>query len=233
MSKIRLYVDEKLGQGFSIFLNHTQNHYLKNVMRVKKRSNVLLFNGKDGLWLGEVDMLNNKLVVQLKELVANQEYEQDLPLYFAPVKSAALGNIVRQATEMGVTSLHPIYTEYTVIKKINIERMKLQLIEAAEQCERLTVPKIFSSISFTELKSINNKYFVLCDETGGGKSPHEILKDKKNVALIIGPEGGFSPKELSLAESFCVKMSLGKRILRVDTAVVTALAYVNQYYYLK
>lgn len=230
MSKIRLYIDEKLGQGFSIFLNSAQNHYLINVMRVKKHNNVLLFNGKDGLWLGEIDIINNKSIVKLKEAIANQEYEQDLSLYFAPVKSAALDNIVRQATEMGVTSLHPVYTEHTVVRKINIERIKLQLIEAAEQCERLTVPKIFPPISFTELQSINNKYFILCDETGGGQNPHEILKDKKNVALIIGPEGGFSPKELSFAESFCTKMSLGKRILRVDTAIVAALAYVNYYY---
>lgn len=230
MSKIRLYVDEKLGQGFSVFLNSAQNHYLINVMRVKKHSNILLFNGKDGLWLGEVGIVNNKSIVKLRESIANQEYEQDLSLYFAPVKSAALGNITRQATEMGVTSLHPIYTEHTVVRKINIERIKLQLIEAAEQCGRLTIPKIFPPISFNELKSINNKYFVLCDETGEGQNPHEVLKDKKNIALIIGPEGGFSSKELSFAENFCTKMNLGKRILRVDTAVVTALAYVNHYY---
>ncbi len=226
--KIRLYVDSKLDQNLNIVLNSAQSHYLVNVMRVKKHSNILLFNGKDGLWLGEVDIVNKKHAVKLIECVASQEYEKNLSLYFAPVKKIAQHNIVRQATEMGVTSLHPIYTEYTIVRKINIGKMKLQAIEAAEQCHRLTIPEILHPIVFSELQSIDNKYLVLCDETGNGKSPHEVLKGKDDIALIIGPEGGFSLNELNSAEIFCTKMSLGKRILRVDTAVVTALAYVNQ-----
>lgn len=133
MGKIRLYVEEALSQGVSLALNPQQSHYICNVMRLKKYDNLSLFNGKDGEWLGEVVNISRKLTeVTLKECTKQQQHEENLYLYCAMVKSAALNNIVRQATEMGVTCIQFISTERTVVKNINLSRAKLQAIEAAE-----------------------------------------------------------------------------------------------------
>ncbi|MGL9717582.1 MAG: 16S rRNA (uracil(1498)-N(3))-methyltransferase [Wolbachia sp.] len=226
MEKVRLYVEEALSQGVSLVLSARQSHYVCNVMRLKKNDNLSFFNGKDGEWLGEIVDVSRKLVkVTLKECIKRQQYEENLYLYCAIVKSAALSNIIRQATEMGVTCIQFILTEHTVVKNINLSRAKLQTIEAAEQCGRTSVPEILLPINFRDLPDSRDRNFVLCDETGKGKSPNEVLKNKKNIAIIIGPEGGFSYDELSFADKFCQKLSLGKRILRADTAVVAALTF--------
>ncbi|OJH30442.1 Ribosomal RNA small subunit methyltransferase E [Armadillidium vulgare] len=150
MRKIRLYVGEALSQDVSLALNSQQSHYICNVMRLKKHDNLSLFNGKDGEWLGEVVNVSRKLTkVTLKECTKQQQYEENLYLYCAMVKSGALGNIVRQATEMGVTCIQFISTERTVVKNINLSRAKLQAIEAAEQ-SGLIFCKL-SSPSLTEL----------------------------------------------------------------------------------
>ena len=230
MKKVRLYVEETLSQEINLVLSPQQSHYICNVMRIKKHDNIYLFNGKDGEWLGEAADISRKSVkVVLKECIKGQQHEENLYLYYAIVKNAALSNVIRQATEMGVTCIQFILTEYTVIRSINLERAKLQAIEAAEQCERMSVPEVLPPINFKELLNLQNKNFILCDETGKGKAPSEVLKDKKDVAIIVGPEGGFSADELDFANQFSQKLTLGKRILRVDTAVVAALAYVNEY----
>lgn len=227
MGKIRLYVEEALSQGVSLALNPQQSHYICNVMRLKKYDNLSLFNGKDGEWLGEVVNISCKLTkITLKECTKQQQYEENLYLYCAMVKSPALNNIVRQATEMGVTCIQFISTERTVVKNITISRAKLQAIEAAEQFGRISIPEILPPINFCELPDSQSKNFISCDETG---KADKVLKCKKNVAIIVGPEGGFSPYELDLADKFCQKLSLGKRILRVDTAVVAALTFTNGY----
>ncbi|MDE5062127.1 16S rRNA (uracil(1498)-N(3))-methyltransferase [Wolbachia endosymbiont of Drosophila tsacasi] len=225
MGKIRLYFEEALSQGVSLALDPQQSHYICNVMRLKKYDNLSLFNGKDGEWLGEVVNISRKLTkVTLKECTKQQQYEENLYLYCAMVKSGALGNIVRQATEMVVTYIQFISTERTVVKNINLSRAKLQAIEAAEQSGRMSIPEILPPINFCELPDSQSKNFVLCDETG---KADKVLKGKKKVAIIVGPESGFSSYELDLADKFCQKLSLGKRILRVDTAVVAALTFTN------
>lgn len=230
MKKIRLYVEEALSQNVSLALHPRQSHYIYNVMRLKKHDNIYLFNGKDGEWLGEVVNISSKSTkIIIKERTKQQQHEKNLYLYCALVKSGALSNIVRQATEMGVTCIQFISTERTVVKNINLSREKLQAIEAAEQSGRTSIPQIFLPINFCELSDSQNKNFVLCDETGEGQPPNKVLKGKKNVAIIVGPEGGFSSCELDSANKFCQKLSLGKRILRVDTAVVAALTFTNWY----
>lgn len=224
MRRVRLYVKEALLQDISLVLNLQQSHYIQNVMRLKKLDNVFLFNGKDGEWLGEIiDVSCKSVKIKIKNCIEKQQYEENLHLYCAVVKSTALNNIIRQATEMGVTCIQFILTKYTVIRDINLERAKLQAIEAAEQCGRMDIPEVLSPINFCNLPDSQDKNFILCDKTG------KMLKEpnKKNIALIIGPEGGFSDDELDLANTFCQKLSLGKRILRVDTAVVAALAYLE------
>ncbi|MDG7055853.1 MAG: 16S rRNA (uracil(1498)-N(3))-methyltransferase [Wolbachia endosymbiont of Menacanthus eurysternus] len=224
MEKIRLYVEKALSQGVSLELSPRQSHYVCNVMRLKKNANISFFNGRDGEWLGEIVDTSHKLAkATLKECTKQQQYEENLYLYCAMVKNAALGKIIRQATEMGVTCIQFILTEHTVVKSVNLGRAKLQTIEAAEQCGRTSVPEILPPINFRDLPDSQDRSFILCDETGQGKPPNEVLKNKKNIAIIVGPEGGFSHNELSFADKFCQKLSLGKRTLRVDTAVVAAL----------
>ncbi|MDD9331459.1 MAG: 16S rRNA (uracil(1498)-N(3))-methyltransferase [Wolbachia sp.] len=231
MKKVRLYVEETLLQDINLALNPQQSHYICNVMRLKKHDNIFLFNGKDGEWLGKILEIQRKSVqVRLIKCVKAQQHEENLYLYCALVKSTALSNIIRQATEMGVTCIQFILTEHTVVKNVNSERIRLQAIEAAEQCERMRIPEILSPISFYDLPDYQDKNFILCDETCKGKSSSEVLKNKKEVAIIVGPEGGFSASELVFADKFCQKLRLGSRILRVDTAVVAALAYVNEHY---
>jgi 16S rRNA (uracil1498-N3)-methyltransferase len=223
MEKIRLYVINALSQGVNLVLNPKQSHYISNVMRCKEYDNISLFNGEEGEWLAEIASISHKSVkVVLIECIQEQQREKNLYLYCAIVKSAALSNIIRQATEMGVTCIQFISTKHTVVKNVNLNRAKLQAIEASEQSGRINIPEILPTINFYDLPDHQNRNFVLCDETG---KPSEALKTKENIALIVGPEGGFSSDELNFADTFCQKLSLGKRILRVDTAVVTALAY--------
>ena len=178
--------------------------------------------------------LSNNIKIRIDKLTRKQLESKNLTLCFAIVKGNILPNIIRQATEMGVTLIQPMYTKHIATSTINLDKCKKLAIEASEQCERLDIPRISNPIRFTDLKKLNtiNTNFIICDETGKGKKPLEVLTNKDNIYLIIGPEGGFSAEELDFAYTFCYGLSLGKRILRVDTAVVSALAYINEYYYI-
>lgn len=223
MKRVRLYVKETLLQDISLALNLQQSHYIQNVMRLKNHDDIFLFNGKDGEWLGEIiDVSCKSVKIKIKNCIEKQQYEENLYLYCSVVKSTALNNIIRQATEMGVTCIQFILTKHTVIRDVNLERAKLQAIEAAEQCGRMDIPEVLSPINFCDLPDSQDKNFILCDKTG-----KMVQEPNKNIALIIGPEGGFSDDELDFANKFCQKLSLGKRILRVDTAVVAALSYLE------
>jgi 16S rRNA (uracil1498-N3)-methyltransferase len=226
MRKIRLYTEQPLLNSIILTLNHKQSHYIYNVMRLKYHDTIFLFNGKDGEWLGEIIKQPNKLAqIKIKKQIKEQEYERSLSLCCAIVKTAALNNIIRQSTEMGVTCIQFILTEYTVVRHINLDRVRLQAVEAAEQCERMDVPEILTPINFSDLPKLQNHNFVVCDPTG--YTPDSILNNERKTAIIIGPEGGFSVNELKFFNSFCQKVCLSKRILRVDTAVVAALALLS------
>ncbi|MDG7056119.1 MAG: 16S rRNA (uracil(1498)-N(3))-methyltransferase [Wolbachia endosymbiont of Meromenopon meropis] len=231
MKKIRLYIDNKtLSQDISLELTPKQSHYTCNVMRLKKNNNLFIFNGRDGEWLGEiVSISHNKLVkVVIKQCVKRQEEcKKNLYLYCPIVKNNALNNIIRQATEMGVTCIQFIVTEYTAVKSVNLTRTRLQAIEAAQQCGRINVPEILPAINFRDLPDSQDRNFILCNKTEQKEHFNKIHKNKKNIAVIVGPEGGFSCNELNFADKFCQKLNLGKRTLRVDTAVVAALTFAN------
>ncbi|CEI85352.1 16S rRNA (uracil(1498)-N(3))-methyltransferase [Ehrlichia minasensis] len=229
---IRLYVTCTLNKSSVVTLDKLASHYVCNVMRAANLDEIKLFNGKDGEWIGEIFEVSNNAKIIVNELVREQVATKCLVLCFAIVKNTALQNVVRQATEMGVTLMQPVYTKHIATSNINLDRCRKWAIEAAEQCERLDIPDILSPISFVDLRKLktNDNNFIICDETGKGNHPSKILKNKDNIYIIIGPEGGFSSDELNFAYSFCDGLSLGTRILKVDTAVVSALAYVNEYY---
>ncbi|ABD44999.1 RNA methyltransferase, RsmE family protein [Ehrlichia chaffeensis str. Heartland] len=229
---VRLYVDCTLSKSSIVILDNIASHYICHVMRAAKLDEVKLFNGRDGEWIGEIFELSSNTKIRVNELIRRQYVPKSLTLCLSIVKNTALQNVIRQATEMGVTFIQPIYTQHIATSNINLSKCKKWAIEAAEQCGRLDIPDISFPIDFIDLKQLktDDNNFVICDETGKGHPPSEVLKGKNNVHIIIGPEGGFSNDELSFAYSFCDGLSLGTTILRVDTAVVSALAYVKEYY---
>ncbi|UWI83303.1 16S rRNA (uracil(1498)-N(3))-methyltransferase [Wolbachia endosymbiont of Howardula sp.] len=228
----RLYIQQNLSQGLNIELNRQQSHYISNVIHLVKHNYILLFNGQDGEWLGEIiHISSHKLVsISLKHNTQPQYEEKKIYLYCAIVKNTALNNIVRQATEMGVTSIQFLWTERTIMKTLNLNRIISQVIAASAQSGRMSIPNIYSPIDFYDLHDHHNRYFYLCDYTMSCLDIKTEIQYNKNIAIIIGPEGGFSSSELSFASKFCQKLNLGRRILRVDTAVIAALSLVNYEY---
>lgn len=229
--KIRLYVKQDLDKGNFSDLEKDQAHYLKNVMRKKISEQILVFNGRDGEWLAEIVDINNKggdlnLLEQTKEQVEIP----DIWLIFAKVKRNPTEFIAQKATELGVTKLLPVFTENSEAKSVNIERLRQIVTEAAEQCERVCVPEIEGAKKLTDLLNGWNeeRKIVMCDESGGGEPMLDTLKgygkDEK-WAILIGPEGGFSKTELeNLRElPFIVPVGLGPRILKAETAAISAL----------
>ncbi|ASI47714.1 MAG: 16S rRNA (uracil(1498)-N(3))-methyltransferase [Anaplasma ovis] len=232
--KIRLYHEEDgIRAGGMVTLNITQAHYVRDVMRAGHGDAVLLFDGTHGEWLCRIAYISKKTVeVEAEKLLRKHVRTRTLVLCFALVKGDTMRNVVRQATEMGVTLFQPMRTEYSSVHDIDPRKCRLWAVEASEQCGRQDVPEVAPVVDFRTLCEFHNsdRQFVLCDETGGGKPPREVLRNNRDVWVIVGPEGGFSNEELRSCEDFCNKISLGPRILRVDTAVVCALAHVNECY---
>jgi 16S rRNA (uracil1498-N3)-methyltransferase len=235
MPKIRLYTLNKLAENQFIELSPEQSHYLCNVMRQKLGSEISLFNGMDGQWSGEIVSISKKnCSVQLKVQTKLQKSEPDIWLCFAPVKNAPINNLVQKATELGVSKLLPVYTQRTVISRVNTDRLNLIAIEAAEQSHRLTVPQIAEDIKLTALLKDwqEDRGIIFCDESGGGMPFAKALEKPKysKYAIFIGPEGGFSQSEFELMKKkpYVVGVSMGPRILRADTAAIASLAcYMN------
>ncbi|MCW9035996.1 MAG: 16S rRNA (uracil(1498)-N(3))-methyltransferase [Rhodospirillales bacterium] len=228
--KARLFVESPLGDGLCPDLTPGQAHYLRNVMRMEPGNAVITFNGKDGEWLAEVATLGKKNgSLKLINSIRPQGPEPDIWLLFAPIKKTRIDFLVEKATELGVSSLHPVITKRTIVSRVNLERMKANVLEASEQCERLTLPTLVEPQPLAQTIaswSAERTLYVL-DETGNGKTIQQTILDAKGpAALLIGPEGGFAPEELQalLEKPFVTSISLGPRILRADTAAVAALA---------
>jgi len=237
IGKIRLYISEDLSVGRNCSLNKGQHHYLRNVMRCQSGEPILVFNGRDGEWLAEISQLDKKAaVIQVQSQTRPQSFTPDIHLLFAPVKKARLDYMVQKATEMGASSLVPVMTQYTQNARLNYERLKANMVEAAEQCNLLNVPELCEAVDLEQaLEKLNEttpfRSLVFCDEDAGPvltKASREALEAIKNqpVAVLIGPEGGFSPAERQKlhARPDTLIISLGPRILRADTALVAALS---------
>lgn len=234
-SKIRLFVKDQLSQGVEIRLGREDSHYLLNVMRKGEGDEVSLFNGVDGEWAAKITGGSKKsLNLKIFDQVKLQSIESDLWLAFAPVKRARLDFIAQKATELGVSKLIPVKTERTIVARVKEERLWANAKEAAEQCERLAVPEVNQMIPLKNLLADwpTGRKLLFCDEDKTGPLMLDALKaaDEKPAkspwGVLIGPEGGFSDSERQTirAHPECVPASLGPRVLRADTAILSALS---------
>lgn len=238
--KTRLYVEYDLKGGQEILLDRNQGHYLVNVMRCQAGDHISLFNGRDGEWIAQIVKVGKgKATLRVRQNTAGQILEPDLWYLFAPIKKARLDYMVQKATELGVSLLRPILTERTNPDRVKLDKIRLNVIEAAEQCGRMTVPDVEPVATLEQLLDgwPEDRLMMFCDEEGEhdrnvfavGRAIDEVnaWQDRpKKWAILIGPEGGFSPRERDLIrrQAFVVPVTLGPRILRADTAAVTAIA---------
>jgi 16S rRNA (uracil1498-N3)-methyltransferase len=231
----RLYVDHPLGQGGSVALDRDQANYLVNVLRLSRGDELLLFNGRDGEWRARLAGSGKKNVAaELTDQARPQPSAGDLHFLFAPLKHARLDYLVQKAVEMGVSRIQPVITRHTQVARVNLERMRANSIEAAEQCGVLNLPVIAEPVSFASAMTDagSDRLLVFCDEDAEVHDPVAALgaaAKGQPLAVLIGPEGGFSEDERAslLKRPHVLRLALGPRILRADTAAVAALALVQ------
>lgn len=230
---LRLHVTADLAEGAELALSSDQARYVLQVMRRSDGDPVQLFNGRDGEWQGALVVAGKKAAnVRLERQSRPQDVTPDLALYFAPVKRSAIDLIAQKATELGVAHLHPVITARTNSDRVNVDRLSAIAVEAAEQCERLTVPIVHSPMSLPDIFAQwpDKRDLYVLDETGGGAPIAHVLRNsgaqgRLGAAFVIGPEGGFADSELDLLRGlpFSTAVSLGPRILRAETAALAAL----------
>lgn len=233
----RLFVAHDLAAGEDIALDKDQSLYLAAVLRKTVGDVVVVFNGRDGAWLSRLASDSKKAVVLAPtEQIAAQTPVSDLWYGFAPLKSERLDYVIQKAVEMGAGVIQPVMTQYTQLNRLKIERLAANAVEAAEQCEVLSVPTIAPEITLERLLGSwtaqqGARKLVFADEGEASSSPIDTLTGLKGeaIGLLVGPEGGFSPaeREALRALPFVVPLSLGPRILRADTAAVAALALIQ------
>ena len=227
----RLFVETSISKNSTIDATREQANYLLNVLRLKKGGTILIFNGVDGEWLAQVEPSGRKACALLPvEQTRDQPEPADLHYVFAPLKQGRLDYMVQKAVEMGASVLQPVLTHRTQVRSINPNRMRANAIEAAEQCGILQLPEARSLEKLDALVSSWNpdRRLIFCDESATQESPLSKLGEieERKLAVLIGPEGGFSPdeRELLISQSFVTVISLGPRVLRADTAAVASLA---------
>jgi len=225
----RLYVDEPLSQGASLSLSKEQAHYLGAVLRKREGNEIRIFNGQDGEWRSEISAIskrNAELIV--REQLRKPKACPDITLCFAPVRKHRTAFIIEKATELGVGILQPVITARTQFPKFNLDKARLQAVEAAEQTERLDIPDIMLPEKLDSLLANwqEARSLIFADEAGDAMPALEALKTlPEPSAILIGPEGGFTPQERESLQShnFVTPISLGPRILRADTAALSLL----------
>lgn len=230
----RVYLEADLAAGRIVACTREQANYLRNVLRLGVGGRVLVFNGRHGEWQAELglDGRRDASLTPLRQ-VRPQASGPDLHCLFAPLKHARLDYMVQKATEMGAARLAPVLTQRTVPGRVNLDRMRSNVIEAAEQCGILTVPDVAEPrrLDTALLDWDAGRALIFCDESAAIKDPMAALAGIKTqaFAVLIGPEGGFTEGEraMLLSKPFVVPISLGPRVMRADTAAVAALALVN------
>jgi 16S rRNA (uracil1498-N3)-methyltransferase len=229
----RLFVTAELASGAEIELDRAQAHYLRSVLRLDAGATVAAFNATEGEWICRVAELAKRgarLTAEAQLREAEPEADADLWLIFAPIKRAPLDWLVEKATELGVSALLPVWTARTQVERVNLERLRAQAIEAAEQSERVSVPEVRAPEALQRVLASwpAARRLILCDESGAGEpiSDAAARLPPGPVALLVGPEGGFDETELDAIGklSFVTRVGLGPRVLRAETASLAAVA---------
>lgn len=228
-SRTRLFINEGFIAGTEFLVDGNQGHYLVNVLRVKIGENVTLFNGDQGEWCAEIiKVKKGKAFLKILEQVSEQTYDPDLWYLFAPVKKARVDYMIQKATELGVSYIRPVMTQHTNLDRIKDEKIIANMVEAAEQCGRMTVPQLDVMTSLEDMLENwpDDRGLIFCDEAGDAKAFVDVEKSYDKWAVLIGPEGGFSSEERDLIRNHqnSQAVTLGPRILRADTAAVAALS---------
>jgi 16S rRNA (uracil1498-N3)-methyltransferase len=225
----RLYVEMPLSAGATIALPPPQSHYLGSVMRRQPGDLVRLFNGSAGEWAARVDSVGKKIVTLVAvEQSAPQEIVPDLWLCAAPLKRGRIDWVAEKACELGVARLVPVVTRRTIVDKLNLDRLRAHMVEAAEQCGRTALPTVDEPVSLAALLRDwpAGRALIFADEAGGEPLASLCPRVPAPAAILIGPEGGFTAQERTAIRAVpgAVAASLGPRILRADTAAVAAVA---------
>jgi 16S rRNA (uracil1498-N3)-methyltransferase len=231
----RLFVDAALREGERIALERNQSNYLGNVLRLAAGETILVFNGRDGEWQAAIEGRKRPDGLSIVARTRPQDRLPDIAYVFAPLKHARLDYMVQKAVEMGASRLQPVLTRHTQVSRVNSERMRANVIEAAEQCGILSLAEVAEPVALERYldKRETVRLLVFCDEAAGISNPIEALQQgltaAEGIDILIGPEGGFAEEEraLLLRQPKTLRLSLGPRILRADTAGVAALALVQ------
>jgi 16S rRNA (uracil1498-N3)-methyltransferase len=231
----RLYVDAPLAAGAKVTLEASQVNNLRNVLRRKAGEAVLVFNGRDGEWRGTLAEAGKRnVLLVIEKPIRAQTAAPDLHYLFAPLKHARLDYMVQKAVELGVSRLQPVLTRHAQVARVNLDRMRANAVEAAEQCGILTLPEVAQPVTLDRMIAERDpgRILVFCDEDAEVKDPIaalSALRPSEALAVLIGPEGGFAEDERAalVALPNVLRLALGPRILRADTAAVAALALVN------
>jgi 16S rRNA (uracil1498-N3)-methyltransferase len=231
----RLFVDAALAAGETVALDRNQGNYLGNVLRLAAGATILAFNGRDGEWQASISGRKRPDSLTIMVQTRPQDRLPDLAYVFAPLKHARLDYMVQKAVEMGVASLQPVLTRFTQVARVNGERMRANVIEAAEQCGILSLADVAEPVALDRYLAQREarRLLVFCDEAADATDPLQALQGGRDASdgidILIGPEGGFSEEEraLLLRQPHTLRLSLGPRILRADTAAVAALALVQ------
>lgn len=230
-TKTRLYVDADLTTDGVVTLDADQARYLGGVLRMEAGDAVSLFNGRDGEWRARIESLRKGRGSLVLESRLREQADEPGPwLLFAPLKKSQTDFVVEKATELGARGLQPVLSAHTSTGRVNVDRLRANAREAAEQCGRLTVPDVSEAVSL-EVALMDwpeGRTLLVMDETGGGESIAKVASrlDATQAAVLVGPEGGFSDEELSALahRPFVVRVGLGPRILRAETAALAALS---------
>ena len=232
-SKTRLFINKKLSSNLIIYIKEKQHHYLKSVLRIKIDDEIMLFDNITGEWFSRVISINrDNIVLQVSKKNKDLSKESNIWLAFAPIKQHRLNITIQKATELGVTKFIPCTTNYTNNNFLNYNNLNLNIIEAAEQCERLSLPSLEKQIKLEDLLANHPKdrALIFCNEHYESTESmfSSLVRLKENFqkwTLLIGPEGGFSETEIDIIKKTLnvIPVSLGKRILRSDTAATAAL----------
>lgn len=231
----RLFIDSPLAAGATLPLDRNQGNYLGNVLRLEAGDGVLVFNGRDGEWQAQLAGRKRPDHLILEAQTRPQDRLPDLTYVFAPLKHARLDYMAQKAVEMGAAKLQPVVTRFTQASRVNVERMRANVIEAAEQCGILSLAEVAEPLALARYleQRATTRLLVFCDEDASVATPVTALGPHRTagggIDVLIGPEGGFAEEEraLLLRQPHVLTLSLGPRILRADTAAVAALALVQ------